>query len=142
MDELESLEQELGKWKPRPPSERLERQLFGRTEAAPARRRRTEYWNWLTPVAACALTVLLAVGSANYRDKSVITEQEAMAMGGLRLNAGWSNLLQRVVWSEMDENVQWNACPKLVPVAEAQIGKPPASSGTPRTAATNLNRSF
>jgi hypothetical protein len=142
MDELDSLEQEMGKWRPRQPSERLERPLFRRAERAPARPRRTEFWNWLTPVAACALTVLVAVGSANYRDKSVITEQEAMGMGGLRLNAGWSNLPQRVVLSEMDENVQWNACPKLAPVAEAQIGKTSAVSGAPRTAATNLNRSF
>jgi hypothetical protein len=142
MDEPDSLEKEMGNWRPRKPSERLQRQLFRWPEAAPARRRRTEYWNWLTPAAACALTVLVAVGSANYRDKTAIAEGEGPVLAGMRLNPGWSNLPQRVVLSEMDENVQWNVCPKLAPMAEAQIGQPSATSQSPRTAATNLNRSF
>jgi hypothetical protein len=142
MDELDSLEQEMGNWRPRKPSERLQRQLFRRAEEAPARRRRTEHWNWLTPAAACALTILVAVGSANYRDRSAVAEGEGPVLAGMRLNAGWSNLPQRVVLSEMDENVQWNVCPKLAPVAEAQIGHSPSTSQSPRTAATNLNRSL
>ncbi|HXR06586.1 MAG TPA: hypothetical protein VN765_04595 [Candidatus Acidoferrum sp.] len=142
MKELDSLEQEMGQWRPRQPSGRLGRQLFGRKEPAPRTLRRTEFWNWLTPVAACALTVLVAVGSAQYRDKSVLTAGYGTAVDGMSLEAAGSNLARRVVWSERDENVQWNACPKLAPVGEAQIAESPATGGERGAAATNLNRSF
>ena len=99
---------------------RLARRLFGRADAAPAALRRAEFWHWLTPVAACALTVLVAVGSANYRDKHDVGEGGGVVFAGWILDPGASNLPQGVLLSEMDENVQWNVCPKLAPMAEAQ----------------------
>ena len=63
MREMDALEKEMSQWRPRQPAERLARRLFGQAEPAPAALRRAEFWHWLTPVAACALTVLVAVGS-------------------------------------------------------------------------------
>jgi hypothetical protein len=132
MKELELLEQEMRQWRPQPASERLGRRLFGRTELTPVALRRAEFWHWLTPVAACALTVLVAVGSANYRDKGVVTEGGRMVFAGLILNPGSSNGPQMVRLSQMDENVEWNVCPELAPLATVEA----------RRAATNLNGKF
>ncbi len=143
MKQIDSLEQEMRQWRPRKPSERLARRLFGRAELAPGTLRRTQFWNWLTPVAACALTLLVAVGSANYRDKSGAGEGGGLVFAGLMVDPGASNLPQMVLLNEMDENVQWNACPKLAPPAGAKIvGESSAPAGARRAAATNLNRNF
>jgi hypothetical protein len=142
MKEMDSLEQEMRQWRPRQPAERLARRLFRRAELAPGTLRRTEFWNWLTPVAACALTVLVAVGSASYRDKVDVGEGGGMVFAGWILDPGASNVPQRVRLSQMDENVQWNVCPKLAPPAGTQIGESSATAGARRAAATNLNRNF
>ena len=142
MNEMDSLEQEMREWKPRKPPERLARRLFGREEGwnqdraagpplqAPAALRRAEFWNWLTPVSACALTVLVAVGSANYRGESL------EGKGGAMRNAGSPDAPQRVQLSQLDENVRWNVCPELA----RPTGESPAAAG--RAAGTNLNGSF
>jgi len=142
MKEMDSLEQDMRQWRPRQPSERLAWRLFGRAELAPGTRRRTEFWNWLTPAAACALTVLVAVGSANYRDKHDVGEGGGVVFAAWILDPGASNLPQGVLLSEMDENVHWNVFPKLAPPAGTHIGESSATAGARRAAATNLNRNF
>jgi len=142
MKEMDSLEQQMRQWRPRQPSERLARRLFGRAELVPGTRRRTEFWNWLTPAAACALTLLVAVGSANYRDKHDVGEGGGVVFAGWILDPGASNLPQGVLLSEMEENVQWNVCPKLAPPAGSHLGESSATAGARRAAATNLNRNF
>ena len=150
MKEMDSLEQEMRQWQPRKPSDRLARRLFPRADLlnaahkAPAATalRRAEFWNWLTPVSACALTVLAAVGSANYRDKHDVGEGGGVVFAGWILDPGASNLPQGVLLSEMDENVHWNVFPKLAPPAGTHIGESSATAGARRAAATNLNRNF
>jgi len=139
MKEMDSLEQEMRQWQPRKPSDRLARRLFPRADLlnaahkAPAATalRRAEFWNWLTPVSACALTVLAAVGSANYRG-------EALEGKAVMFNAASPDAPQLVRLSQLDENVRWNVCPELARPAGSALGEPPAP-GAGRAAATNLN---
>ena len=144
MKEMDSLEQEMGEWRPRKPSERLARRLFGRAELAPVALRRGEFWNWLTPVAACALTVLVAVGSANHRGGALEGKGGPIIFDGFNdgfnFDSGSSNVPQAVRLSQLDENVQWNVCPELALPAGSAGGASSARVEGGREAATNLNR--
>lgn len=140
MKETESLEQEMGEWRPRKPSAQLARRLFGRTELAPAALRRGEFWNWLTPVAACALTVLVAVGSVNHRGAALDGKGGPIASDGFNFDRSSSNVPQVVRLSQLDENVQWNVCPELALAEGSGLGASSARAGAGREAATNLNR--
>jgi hypothetical protein len=62
MDEMNPLENQLQSWTPRRPSPKIARRLFG---AASRPSPGVVAWNWLSPVAACALTMLVAVHAAN-----------------------------------------------------------------------------
>ena len=140
MKEMDSLEQEIGEWRPRKPSARLGRWLFGRAELAPVALRRAEFWHWLTPAAACALTVLAAVGSANHRGGSLEGKGEPVFFAGLNSDSGLSNAPRMALLSQMNENVQWNVCPELAPPAGTSNGGASALVGERRASATNLNR--
>jgi hypothetical protein len=140
MKEMDSLEQELREWKPRKASERLARRLFGSAELAPVALRRGEFWNWLTPVAACALTVLVAVGSANHRGVALDGNGGPIASDGFNFDRSSSNVPQVVRLSQLDENVQWNVCPELALAEGSVFGASSAKAGAGREAATNLNR--
>jgi hypothetical protein len=62
MNEMNSLENQLGSWKPRRPSAKINRRLF------PAPRVRSEavrVLNWLAPATACLLLVLAAYRQEN-----------------------------------------------------------------------------
>jgi hypothetical protein len=139
MKEMDSLEQEIGEWRPRKPSARLGRWLFGRAELAPVALRRAEFWHWLTPVAACALTLLVAVGSGAHRGETLDGKGVPSLIGGFPFDPGASNVAQMVSWRQMDQNVQWNVCPELTLAAGDPSGKSPAADGAGREAATNLN---
>ncbi|MGA3181598.1 MAG: hypothetical protein ABSF38_14750 [Verrucomicrobiota bacterium] len=126
---------EIHSWTPREPSERIARRLFGKAEAAAGKSRRRELWGWLTPAAACGLTMLLAVGGMNRRAESLEVKGDPTFFAAVMLNPAWSNTQQMVRLSQMDENVQWNVWPKLIPPG-------PASSlrEVQGAAATNLIR--
>ena len=140
MNELDALEQEMREWKPRPPGQRLGRRLFGRAELAPAALRRAEFWNWLTPAAACVLTLMVAVGSANYRGESPEGKGQPVLLAGLNLDPAFSNVSPMVRLSQLDENVQWNVCPDLAPPTATPLGESPAIAGGRPATATNFNR--
>jgi hypothetical protein len=140
MNEMDALEREMRQWRPRPPAGRLARRLFGRADAAPAALRRAEFWHWLTPVAACALTILVAVGSANYRGESPEGKGGPMLFAGLTPDSGLSNVPWTARLSQLDENVQWNVCPKVTPPTGTPLGESSALVEERRAAATNLNR--
>ena len=139
MNELDSLEREMGEWQPRKPAARLARRLFGRADRPPAALRRAEFWSWLSPLAACALTVLVAVGSANYRGASLEGKDGPDLFNGLSLYPGASNAPLMARLSQMDENVQWNVCPEMASPPGTPFGESPAAVGERRAAATNLN---
>ena len=140
MNELDPLEREMREWRPRRPAARLARRLFGQAELAPATLRRSEFWSWLTPVAACALTVLVAVGSAGHRGGSLEGRGGPVLFSSLAPEFGASNLAWTAQLSQMDENVQWNVCPELAAPAGTSNGESAAPAGEPPAAATNLNR--
>jgi hypothetical protein len=140
MNDLDPLERKMREWRPRRPAARLARRLFGQAELAPATLRRAEFWNWLTPVAACALTVLVAVGSAGHRGGSLEGKGGPVPFSGLSSEFGASNLPWPAQLSQMDENVQWNVCPELAAPAGTSNGESAAPAGKQPAAATNLNR--
>ena len=140
MREMDALEKEMSQWRPRQPAERLARRLFGQAEPAPAALRRAEFWHWLTPVAACALTVLVAVGSANYRGESLEGKGGPVLFAELSPDSGSSNMPWTARLSQLDENVQWNVCPEMTLPAVTPFGDSSAPAGERRAAATNLNR--
>ena len=146
MKELESFEQAMSEWRPRPPSERVAERLFSpgaeaKTAAvrgaAPALRR-AEFWSWLTPVAACALTLMVGVGSTVHRADSSGGRSGPLFFAGMMLNPSSSNAPQVLELTARDENIEWNACPVLLALTDKQIGA--RESG--RTGATNLNGTF
>ena len=139
MNELDSLEQEMREWQPRKPAAQLARRLFGRADRAPAALRRAEFWSWLSPLAVCALTVLVAVGSANHRGASLEGKEGPDLFAGLSLYPGASNAPLMARLSQMDENVQWNVCPEMASPPGTPFGESPAAVGERRAAATNLN---
>lgn len=122
---------DIHSWQPRQPSGRIARQLFERDGRNTEASRRTERWGWLTPVAACGLTMLLAVGSMNRPAESLAGNNVNMDFAAEMRNPASSNTMQMVRLSEMDENVQWNVWPKL---------SPPLASSVLDAAATNLTR--
>jgi hypothetical protein len=124
---------DIHSWEPRPPSERIARRLFARDGAKAEKVRRIERWGWLTPVTACGLTMLLAVGSMNRHAASLAGSDDPAEFAAEMLNPASSNTLQLVLLSDMDENVQWNVWPKLAPRRESALE---GEDGT----ATNLIR--
>lgn len=66
MDEMNPLENQLQSWTPRRPSPKIARRLFAAAQKLSSRPAPgAAAWNWLSPVAACALTMLVAVHAAN-----------------------------------------------------------------------------
>jgi hypothetical protein len=104
---MSPLENQLQSWKPRRPSPKIARRLFGPAEtpslrfASPA-----AAWNWLSPVAACALTVLVAVHTAS-RVPGRLAAQGSNATLFASIAAVTSNIASYTV-SEADENLEWN----------------------------------
>jgi hypothetical protein len=62
MKEMNSLETQLGSWKPRHPSARIKRRLFPTPHARPELVRML---NWLAPATVCLLLALAAVRQEN-----------------------------------------------------------------------------
>jgi hypothetical protein len=126
---------EMHLWTPRQPSQRIARRLFGKAHQAPAPWRRAELWGWLAPTAACALTLMLAVGGMNRRAESGESRVNPDGLAAVMPGPDVSNTQQLFRLTQMDENVQWNVWPALTP--------PGASSAIQDVrggAATNLIR--
>ena len=142
MKEMESFEQAMSDWRPRSPSDRVAERLFGQSDTAkPAlprgavsALRRAEFWSWLTPVSACALTLLVGVGSTVHRVDSA-GSRTGLHFAGVMINPSSSNTPQVVELTALDENVEWNAYPVLVTLAQKQGG----AKGSDQSGATNLN---
>ena len=109
---MNPLEKLLQSWTPRRPAREIARRLF-----APARRpserpsRRAEAWNWLSPVAACALTMLLAVHTGSRAPVRLAQGSNGTFFATLMLNAASSSNLAAYSLNQMDENLEWNIWP-------------------------------
>jgi hypothetical protein len=117
---MNPFEKQLQSWMPRRPSARLAGRLFATTAPAPAFLRRAEVWHWLTPVAACVLTLMVAVNSASRHLPRLRTTDNATFFATIFFNAATSNVQNTFVLSKMDENVEWNVWPHPFPAQTAR----------------------
>ena len=124
---MNSLEKQLQSWMPRRPSARIARRLFAKAAPAPVFLRRMAVWNWLTPVAACALTLMVAVHGASRHLPRLSVPDDAAFFATLMFNAATSNVTQTFVLSKMDENVEWNVWPHPLAAQTARRAGPHSS---------------
>ena len=109
---MNPLENQLQSWTPRRPSPKIARRLFGPAEKPFSRPApRAGAWHWLSPVAACALTMLVAVHSASRAPGRLGQGPDATFFASLMLNAAASSNLATFSLSQMDENLEWNIWP-------------------------------
>src|SRR5580704_4729101 len=108
MDEMNPLENQLQSWTPRRPSPEIARRLFA-PAVTPSLRppRRAGAWNWLSPVAACALTMLVAVHTANRVPGRLGQASNANFFTSLVLNAAVSSNFAAYAANQMDANVEY-----------------------------------
>jgi hypothetical protein len=128
MDEMNPLEKQLQSWTPRRPSPEIARRLFGPAETPSVRPAlRASAWNWLSPAAACALTMLLAVHTASHAPGRLAQGSNATFFASLMLNAAVSSNFANYPASQGDENLEWNIWSHathrvaVVPRAEAPL---------------------
>jgi hypothetical protein len=109
MDEMNPLENRLQSWTPRPPSPKIARRLFAQADESSLRApRRANAWNWLSPVAACALTMLVAVHTASHAPGRLAQGSNSTFFATLMIDAAASSNIATFTLSEMDENLEWN----------------------------------
>ena len=106
------MEKQFQSWIPRPPSAKIAARLFGASPVQPARLRHVHLWSWLTPAAACALTLMVAVTGSNRR---VAEFDERNNPAAIVLATVMSNGPRTFLLSKMDLNVEWNVWPRLGP---------------------------
>jgi hypothetical protein len=112
---MNPLEKQLQSWTPRRPSAKLARRLFSRSAPAATFLHRREVWHWLTPVAACILTLMVAVNSTNRHLPRLSVPGNDTFFATLFINAVTSNVQSTFVLSKMDENMEWNVWPHPFP---------------------------
>ena len=102
-------ENPLQSWTPRRPSPKIARRLFGPAEkpsSPPARH--AQAWHWLSPVAACALTMLVAVHTASRAPARLARGSNATFLASLMFDAAASSNIAAFSPSQADENLEWN----------------------------------
>lgn len=103
------LENQLQSWKPRRPSPEIARRLFGHAETPSLRpASRAAAWNWLSPVAACALTMLVAVHAANRLPGHLAQGSNAALFASLAPSAAVTSNFASYSVNQKDENLEWN----------------------------------
>jgi hypothetical protein len=109
---MNPLESRLQSWTPRRPSPKIAERLFGPAEKTTLRpARRGNAWNWLSPVAACALTMLVAVHAANHAPARLTQGSNATFFATLMIDAAATSNIASFTLSEMDENLEFNIWP-------------------------------
>lgn len=117
MSNPDTWEKRLHSWNPRRPSEKVARNLFESGAAAQRRSQsdapdRLELWNWLTPVAACCLTVIVLCSNSGRRASQYELRDHATYFATLMLDSASSNTASRTfALSKGDENIEWNVWP-------------------------------
>jgi hypothetical protein len=138
MDEMNQFEKQLQSWTPRRPSPRIARRLFGAAHKAASRPDRAHTWSWLTPLAACALTILVAVHSGSRPSAQLAGRNNGVFFATFILDAAGSSNLATYSVSQGDENLEWNVWPHATH-RETQIAgaKPPARLDAGNSIPTN-----
>jgi len=111
MDEMNQFEKQLQSWTPRRPSSKVARRLFGVAGQAATLPQRTATWNWLAPLAACALTMLVAVHTASRASAPLASRNNGGSLFTFMLDAATSSNFATYSLSQMDENMEWNVWP-------------------------------
>ena len=111
MDEMNQFEKQLQSWTPRRPSPRIALRLFGAAQKAVSRSHRAHTWSWLTPVAACALTILVAVHSSSRSSAQLAGQTNGAFFATFMLDASGSSNPATYSVSQVDENLEWNVWP-------------------------------
>lgn len=121
MDKM-NIEEQLRSWKPRRPSPKIEQRLFGAVAARlPSR---MDLWSWLTPLAVCALTVLVQAARQPVSPAGVANDTAFFATLMASSNEASYSL------SRLDENVEWNVWPRASrPIQFASATDAPWSQG-------------
>ena len=104
---MNQFEKQLQSWTPRRPSPKIARRLFRATRKDGLPSHRAPLWSWLTPLAACALTLLIIVNSANRPALPLVSGTNGAFFAISMLDAGSSNLPAYSL-SQRDENLEWN----------------------------------
>lgn len=111
MDEMNQFEKQLQSWKPLRPSPKIARRLFGVANETPARSHRAHVWSLLTPLAACALTILVAVHSETTPSARLAGSTNGDFFATFMLDAAGSSSLGKYSVNQGDENLEWNVWP-------------------------------
>lgn len=111
MDEMNQFEKQLQSWTPRRPSPKIARRLFGAAHKAASRSHRAHTWSWLTPLAACALTILMAVHSGSRPSAQLASQTNGAFFATFILDAAGSSNLATYSLSQGDENLEFNVWP-------------------------------
>jgi hypothetical protein len=108
MDEMNQFEKQLQSWTPRRPSPKIARRLFGPAHTPASRSHRAHTWSWLTPLAACALTLLVAVHSGSGPSAQLASRNDGAFFATFMLDAAGSSNPATYSLSQIDENLEWN----------------------------------
>jgi hypothetical protein len=112
MDEMNQFEKQLQSWTPRRPSSKIARRLFGIAGEAAMPLPRAASWNWLAPVAACALTMLVALHTSSLATAPLASRNNSGSLFTIMLNAASSSSnFATFSLSQMDENMEFNIWP-------------------------------
>ncbi len=123
-------------WSPRRPPAELRTRLFPHAKpTAHSYRRRAELMSWLTPVAACVLTVVAAWGGATRHVVAYDAKDNTTYAAMIPVNG--SNAQQQFVLSRSDVNLQWNVWPNAFSSKVTNFSAPPSSLESWNAATTN-----
>lgn len=116
---MNQFEKQLQSWTPRRPSPKIGRRLFRAERNAGWRLHRAHTWTWLTPLAACALTVLIALHSSSRPYAQLASRDHSAFFATFMFDAASSSNLATYSLSQRDENLEWNVWSHAGPHVEA-----------------------
>ncbi|HEX4120499.1 MAG TPA: hypothetical protein VH619_07780 [Verrucomicrobiae bacterium] len=108
---MNQFEKQLQSWTPRRPSPKIARRLFSTAQRAARRSHRAQTWSWLTPLAACALTILVAVQPESPAASRMAGRTNGAFFATFMLDAAGSSSPATYSLSQLDENLEWNVWP-------------------------------
>jgi hypothetical protein len=115
MSKHELSEDQLLSWTPRRPSDKIARQLFGTRPVSSAWKllHAPDLWNWLTPAAACLVTMLVFVSGGYQRPAQPVSGDCATFYATVMLDASHNSNVFRQTFSmnRVAVNMEWNVIP-------------------------------
>ncbi len=135
---MNQFEKQLQSWTPRRPSPKIARRLFGAAHMAASQSHRAHMWSWLTPVAACALTILVAVHSSSRPSAQLAERNNGVFFATFMLDAAGSSNVGSYSVSQVDENLEFNVWPHATrQVTEVPRAQPQAAPDVRNLIPTN-----